>query len=329
MSWISDRIGGVVEAGGNLFDGVRDAAVERAGDLAETAVETFQGAASLAEGYASRRGLFPQSPFLVSFPRLGRTEAGATGNGNGGDRQYDGLYVGAGGRTFQPSTPLSEVPPVLPSNGRVTTNETLLYVNGISTDKDAQARSLQQIADVTGARVVGVHNATQGMFVDLLQSAGDIADIGGNPAVDTLADTVYNEITAGRGVHLLAHSQGGLITSRALQDVYNRLRLEDGMTGRQAEALLSRVRVETFGSAAASYPNGPQYVHYINRLDIVPGAVGLGPFRLPSVGPVELVQPGRGAVVHRFNEWDNPHGLEETYLERRVPFEQARRGDFD
>jgi hypothetical protein len=240
----------------------------------------------------------------------------------GSDRDFDGLFVGAGGRTYQPSTPLANVPAVLPSDGRVPT-ETIVYVNGINTTKDGQFGSLQRIADRTGARVVGIHNATQGGFVDVIQSAGDTLDIGHNPAVDALADTVYAEITAGRTVHLMAHSQGALITSRALTDVYQRLRVEDGLSRREAERVLSRVEVETFGGAAGSYPDGPRYVHYVNRRDAVPGLFGLGPIANP------LVHPGRGAVVRRFSEGHNAHGFEQTYLPRRVPFEQARRGDFD
>lgn len=279
------------------------------------AIETpFAQGASLTEGYAARTGLLIPS-FNVSFSSAATQRAPS-------DRDYDGFYVGADGNTYSPSTPLNQIPAVQPSDGR-TPNETLIYVNGINTTKDGQFGSLQAIADQTGAQVIGIHNSTQGGFVDVIQSIGDTLDIGNNPAVDTLADTVYNELRAGRPVHLMAHSQGALITSRALQDVKNRLMLEDGMSRRDAENLLSNVKVETFGGAAGSYPNGPQYVHYVNRRDPVAALFGLGPFANP------FVQAGRGAVVHRFSEGDNSHGFEATYLPRRVPFEQARRKDFD
>ncbi len=303
----------------NLLDPLEDLGrfaggmLERAESAGEgVAAELFEGAVGLAEGYASRAGIMTRPAFAL-FDLLAS---------RGSDRDFDGLFVGAGGRTYAPSTPLAQVPGVLPSDGRVPVG-TIVYVNGISTTKDGQFGSLQQIADRTGARVVGIHNATQGGFVDVLQSAGDTLDIGHNPAVDTLADTVYEEITAGRTIHLMAHSQGALITSRALTDVYQRLRVEDGLSRREAERVLARVEVETFGGAAGSYPNGPQYVHYVNRRDAVPGLFGLGPFANP------LVHPGRGAVVRRFSEGHNAHGFEATYLPRRVPFEQARRGDFD
>jgi hypothetical protein len=291
-------------------------ALERAGTAGDTAAGLFEGAAGLAEGYASRAGIMTRRVFESQDVRASTRES------RGSDRDVDGLFVGAGGRTYPPSTPLADVPAVTPGDGRAPVG-TIIYVNGISTTKDGQLGSLREIADHTGARVVGIHNATQGGVVDVIQSAGDTFDVGRNPAVDTLADTVYAEINAGRTIHLMAHSQGALITRRALQDVYQRLRVEDGLSRREAERMLSRVRVETFGGAAGSYPDGPRYVHYVNRRDAVPGLFGLGPFANP------LVHPGRGAVVHRFSEGDNAHGFEQTYLPRRVPFEQARRRDFN
>jgi len=314
MSGLLERVGGALPFNPAEVLGAAEEIAETGLNAASALLRESAPASALglAEGYASRVGLLAR-PTFAAQPAARASQ---------GDRQFDGLFVGAGGRTYSPSTSLSDVRPVLPRNG-VTTDETLIYVNGINTSKGAQLNSLQQIADRTGARVVGVHNATQGATLDILQSIGDTLDIGRNPAVDTLASTVYDEITAGRSVHLMAHSQGGLITSRALTDVRNRLILEDGLSPREAERVLSRVKVETFGGAAAYYPDGPQYVHYVNRLDPVPGLFGLGPFATP------FVHPGRGAVTHRFTSTHDVHGFDDTYLSRRVPFEQARRRDFD
>jgi hypothetical protein len=270
---------------------------------------------SLSDVFASRTGLSTAlNPIAMRFSREETPS----------DRQFDGQFVGANGQTFDPNTPLGEIPAVEPAGG-VRNNETLIYVNGIKTNVAGQSNSLQAIADNTGSRVVGVHNATAGFGADVLQSLGDKLDIGNNPAVDTLADTVYDELRAGRDVHLMAHSQGAIITSRALQDVKNRLMLEDGMTRSQAEALMNNVRVETFGGASRRYPDGPQYVHYVNRNDGVPQAFGLRSWLNP------FAHAGDGAVTHYFRE-GRPivsHGLEEFYLPERVPFEQARAGNFN
>lgn len=282
------------------------------------AVETFfrQSNETLSDVYASRTGL---STDLSAFSIRNR----AAEQNPPRDTDFDGHFVGAGGRTFSPDTRLSDVPAVTPAGG-ARNNETLIYVNGIRTDVRGQANSLQAIADQSGSRVVGIHNATQNSAVDLLQSLGDKLDIGNNPAVDTLADTVYNELRAGREVHLLAHSQGAIITSRALQDVKNRLIAEDGMSRRDAEQLLSNVKVETFGGASRRFPDGPQYVHYVNRNDGVPQAFGLRSWLNP------FAHAGRDAVTHYFRE-GRPlvsHGFEQFYLPERVPFEEARRGNF-
>lgn len=281
-------------------------------------VETFFRASNetLSDVYASRTGL---STGINAFSIRNRPV-----NQTPPDTDFDGHFVGAGGQTFSPETRLSDVSAVTPRGG-VTNNETLIYVNGIRTNVQGQANSLQAIADQTGSRVIGVHNATQNSAVDILQSLGDKLDIGSNPAVDTLADTVYNELRAGRQVHLLAHSQGAIITSRALQDVKNRLMAEDGMSRSEAERLMNNIKVETFGGASRRFPDGPQYVHYVNRNDGVPQAFGLRSWLNP------FAHAGRGAVTHYFRE-GRPlvsHGFEEFYLPERVPFEQARARNFN
>jgi hypothetical protein len=284
----------------------------------DSTVETFfrPSNESLSDVYASRTGLSTDiNAFNIRSRFAGQTPP---------DTDFDGAFVGAGGQTFSPETRLSDIPAVLPQGG-ATNNETLIYVNGIRTNVQGQANSLQAIADQTGSRVVGVHNATQSSAADILQSLGDKLDIGNNPAVDTLADTVYNELRDGRPLHLLAHSQGAIITSRALQDVKNRLMAEDGMSRSEAERLMNNIKVETFGGASRRFPDGPQYVHYVNRNDGVPQAFGLRSWLNP------FAHAGRDAVTHYFRE-GRPlvsHGFEEFYLPERVSFEQARQGNFD
>lgn len=256
------------------------------------------------------------------------------------DSAYDGALVGADGRAYPANTPLDRIPPVRPSDGREPAG-TMIYVNGIQTDKATQSTSLQNIANTTGYQVIGIHNSTDGFFSDLSQCLKDKADIGRNPAVDTLADTLYDSVKAGKPIHIIAHSQGGLITSRALTHVMQRLRLEDGMSRAEAERAMGRIEVETFGAAAGQYPSGPQYVHYINTSDPVPTQFGLGSSSWGSFGspippglglgpkPWGDLSAGRGAKVIRFRDfhWNpiNSHSFDDVYLNHRVPFGQARR----
>jgi hypothetical protein len=301
----------------NKIDDVPSQIINEAREGIESVGNFFnETAENIGDVFASRTGLSTAlNPLSLRLPNIFPSNP---------DKEFDGALVGANGRTFPPDTALSDIPAVTP-NGGVRNNETLIYVNGIQTDVAGQTRSLQAIADNTGSRVIGVHNATGTFAGDLLQSLGDKLDIGRNPAVDTLADTVYNELRAGRDVHLMAHSQGAIITSRALIDVRNRLMLEDGMSREQAENLLNNVKVETFGGAARRYPDGPQYVHYLNRNDGVPMATGLRDWLNP------FAHAGRDAVTHFFREGGRftSHGFEEFYLPERVPFEQARQGNFN
>jgi hypothetical protein len=251
------------------------------------------------------------------------------GDGNAKpDRMFDGQFVGTQGQTFPPGTPLSTIPGVTPKNNP-NPSETILYVNGIMTPKEGQLSEMQSIAETSGAKVIGIHNSTQGLVGDLAQSLGDKMDKGSNPAVDTLADTLYSELKAGRDVHLMGYSQGGLITARALFDVERRLRIEDGMSKADVEKTMSKLKVETFGAASTKYPDGPQYVHYINNADAVPTLTGLG----GSVDPLAFLKDaGKGAVVHRFTDGNlnliSNHMLDTMYMKHRVPFEQARQNQF-
>ena len=208
-------------------------------------------------------------------------------------------------------------------------DKTILYVNGIMTPTAGQVSEMQALANSSGAKVVGIHNATEGLVKDLGQCVTDKLDKGKNPAVDTLADTLYSELKAGRDVHLVGYSQGGLITARALNDVAKRLRVEDGLSPAQVEAKLSHLQVETFGAASTKYPDGPRYVHYVNNADPVPTLTGLG----GDVDPLAFLKDaGKGAVVHRFTDGNlNPlsnHMLDTLYLKHRVDFDQARQNQF-
>ncbi|WP_224249181.1 putative lipase [Hyalangium gracile] len=315
-----------IERGRNLINNVRTGA-EKAVNKVENAVAKTVDKVQDVAADAGQKIHNVVDGFEAKAVGGAKAVQGLFGGGNQPDRVYDGQFLGAGGKTFPPGTALKDVPGVTPKNNP-NPSETIVYVNGINTPKDAQYSSLESIAETTGAKVVGIHNATEGMAADLVQCVKDKLDKGTNPAVDTLADTLYKEIKAGRSVHVMAHSQGGLITSRALGHVYDRLRLEDGMSKADAQKAMSKLNVETFGAAAMTYPDGPNYVHYVNRGDPVPDAFGLGP-----TGWNPLTDGGKNSVVHRFNDFKlNPiaaHGFESVYLKHRVPFDQARAGNFN
>ncbi|MFZ5467916.1 MAG: hypothetical protein ACOZIN_00650 [Myxococcota bacterium] len=260
---------------------------------------------------------------------------------------YDGAFIGAGSKAYARSFSPKDIPPFRPRGGQ-RAQGTILSVNGIRTSKETQAKDLQALADRTGMAVIGVHNATAGFLPDTLQSGLDKlnrfqahwgdnfdvllgrllghehpltacqkVDLSQNPAVHTLASTVLAALNRGEPVHLLGHSQGALVVSSALSIVKQRLE-ERGRSRPEAEALMGKISVETFGGAAHTYPDGPRYVHYVNERDGVPGFLGLGlvPF------------PGKNAVVKKFSDagagglLNFPCHQFETYLAYREPFPQ-------
>jgi hypothetical protein len=223
------------------------------------------------------------------------------------DKPFDGKLVGAGAKTFEPGTPLSQIPGVQPE-GKPATG-TIVYVNGMLTPLTQQLQDMKDIANTTGKQVLGVHNSTEGVAIDALQSSADVAGIGKNAAVETLTAALLTELKAGRKVHLVAHSQGAIITQRALHAVKAKL-------GKDGEAMLAKVTVETFGGAGGIYPDGPKYTHYINSRDMVPNMFGLG-----WDGSLRNKGAGRGAEIVRF-DYANPdqilqHLLDSAYLPQR------------
>jgi hypothetical protein len=74
------------------------------------------------------------------------------------------------------------------------------------------------------------------------------------------------------------------------------------------------VSVETFASAAGCFPDGPAYVHYVNRADPVTLLSGMA-FGT-RFNP--LVHPGRGAQVHTFTQSEDFH-QQSTYLRQYRP----------
>ena len=136
----------------NKIDDVPSQVVNEAQERIESVGNFFnETAENIGDVFASRRGLSTAlNPLSLRLPNLFPSNP---------DKSFDGSLVGANGRTFAPDTPLSDIPAVTP-NGGVRNNETLIYVNGIQTDVAGQTCSLQAIADNSGSRVIGVHNAT-------------------------------------------------------------------------------------------------------------------------------------------------------------------------
>ena len=124
------------------------------------------------------------------------------------------------------------VPAVQPSNPNAARRDArIVYVNGINTDSQAHADTLQVVADLTGAAVIGVYNKTDGMGSDLAQCVQDKArdqqDAGNNPATTTMKEMILDAVANKRQINIVAHSQGALITLNAVRHARHDLYTEE------------------------------------------------------------------------------------------------------
>ncbi|ATB41575.1 hypothetical protein CYFUS_007041 [Cystobacter fuscus] len=238
------------------------------------------------------------------------------------DSEFDGALVGVDkaikmddlqGKKDLSSIKPGELSPFQPK--RLKNEELIIQVNGINTNLSEQKAALQATANATGSRVVGIHNATDGFVGDLTQSLGDKLNTGKNPAVDSMRDIVLGELRAGRNVHLMAHSQGGLITSRALGEVAEQLKKENKFE------LMGRIRVETFGAASGRYPDGPKYVHYINSGDPISNWFGVEGSTSFYNNPGTDIHGNKAEIV-TFSEKSflAAHSYNDVYLKHRRDF---------
>jgi hypothetical protein len=318
---------------------------EASAALNAAAADTRRAATAATRGAAiAGEAAKPQPMATVSYD----LRFGTQNNGGQHDIVFDGAVVGANGQMYPPGTDASQIPGVRPNNDTPFTGERIYYVNGIQNTAAFQSQSIQNIANTTGAEVVGIHNSTEGIGLDLQQCVLDKLPTfkSTNAATRALALQIVKDIEAGRPVHLMAHSQGGLVTSGALTLVKDYLETVKPANKAQADAILKNIKVETFGSAAASWPYGPQYTHYINENDTVPMITGLGrqsdPVRQQNAG-------GDRAQIHFIRDdprtpnplrWspetnalpdlDIPaHDFNDGYLFHRQPWEQGHANSAD
>jgi hypothetical protein len=128
-----------------------------------------------------------------------------------------------------------------------------------------------------------------------------------NMATQALARMITSEVKAGHSLHLMAHSQGCLILGVALDVALRDLSAAYGPA--EARGRMRRlVKVEAMASPGGTWPEGPQYRHYINLCDPVA--------RCPQT-------PRRPDSDHErtiaFSERSSPHHIG-TYLKHRQPF---------
>lgn len=240
--------------------------------------------------------------------------------------ETDGFWVGRGKLAHPPGADPAAVAAIRPAQGPVAGRA--YYVNGQGNFPDEAYTMLQQYADRTGREVVGIYNGAEaGPWdpINYLQPVADKFGLPPHPPIHSVEKLIWSHLRSGEPVQLAGHSHGGLIIARALERVEARLKAE-GHTPRQVRRMLAPITVETLGGAGAQFPDGPRYVHYVNRADSIPMLFGVGVADPSLVGP-ELgvdTRPGSGASVIVFDAPDRDVHAPATYLDfYRAPEEAA------
>ncbi|WNG19011.1 hypothetical protein [Cystobacter fuscus] len=314
----TDLFNGAVEGARDLAQGTADA-VQQGLDVLDTAVTgTGNYAPEPAPGFGTTPPGTPMPP--GARPVQGPQPTDVPGVSKDPD---DGWIVGAGptGPTaYPPNTPPDQVKPFTPEGQEPNApRPTVFFTNGILTNSADQAKAAQQLANQTGANVVCVHNGTGGFVPDVAQAGGDRLSLPGNAATNTLTNLMTQAARSGQPVHVAAHSQGGIITSDALQQTKDNLRAQ-GMSATQVERTMGNFQVETFGGAAASYPSGPRYTHVIHPGDPVSGPLGMGQpanaARALASGQRVVVAPNPGPI---YGDPFQNHGFSGYVPQARLP----------
>ncbi|OJJ37058.1 hypothetical protein ASPWEDRAFT_38696 [Aspergillus wentii DTO 134E9] len=152
----------------------------------------------------------------------------------------------------------------VPKSGLPVNDESELwfYINGIATGTTWLQSNLDLLADTFGREIVGIHNPTKGLILDLVECL-----------IQRDLDYKTRDIRQGRAqlraalkadstkkVVLIAHSQGGIEAASII----------DWLFGELSNQTMRKLEVYTFGNAARQFRNPP--LHEDNGLKDTPSA---------------------------------------------------------
>lgn len=202
------------------------------------------------------------------------------------DVDMDGFFIGANGCLYDPDFVLSDDVPVV---GREydTGQELLFVVNGANSESLHIDVRLRSIAIVKKRPLIGIFNApSENVFEDGFKFLDSK-----NKVVMTVRSEAYRRVTNGRRFLVFAMSQSGFMVGRGLTLLSSDLFSAFPLRYLYRQKLLGLVDAETAGTIGLLYPDGPNYVHYVNKRDIIPFLAGV---MAPGA------QPGRGSVIATF-----------------------------
>ena len=202
------------------------------------------------------------------------------------DLEMDGFFIGANNCAYDPQVVLTDdIPPVGQEYSHL--DEPIFMVNGgRGTVVNSEVR-LKSVAISKQRPVIGIFNAPANVINEL----NKFIDID-NRAADTIRRETFSRVLVDREFSIIGLSQAGFIVSRGLTLLKKDLFESFPFRYYYRKKLLKLVNVETVGTIGLFYPSGPNYVHYVNKRDIIPMNTGVAS---------SIAHPGRGAVLATFN----------------------------
>ncbi|MGA9469968.1 MAG: hypothetical protein WBV19_05780 [Candidatus Macondimonas sp.] len=206
--------------------------------------------------------------------------------GPGVDAQtLDGFYMGGDICLYDPASVSEENVPRFRGSRAATDAPTLYYVNGANGSPVITAINVAALAETSQISVLVIFYAGDGT-APLTQA---LPAVSSGAAVETLKGVIADHLARQEPVHIRGGSAGTVVISEAIHGTRNRLARETRLRGNWA-APLGLLRVETHGSVARDFPDGPRYIHYAAKPDPVP--------KIGVVGPV--AHPGARALIASF-----------------------------
>ena len=197
----------------------------------------------------------------------------------------DGFYLGGDLCLYDPASVDEKQVPRFRGTRAALDAPTLYYVNGANGSPVITAVNVAVLAEISQIAVLVIFYAGDGAAA----ATDALPAVSSGPVVETLEQVIADHLARQEPVHVRGGSAGTVVISEAIHGTRNRLAKAARLRGDWA-APLDLLRVETHGSVARDFPDGPRYIHYDAKPDPVP--------KIGVAGPV--AHPGARALIARF-----------------------------
>ncbi|MGB5235791.1 MAG: hypothetical protein WBN85_11540 [Candidatus Macondimonas sp.] len=205
-------------------------------------------------------------------------------------RAMDGFFLGRDICLYDPALVSPERVPAFRGSRAPKDGPIMFYINGANGSPWVTSVDIAALVERSQIVVVGIF-----YYTTQLDAADFTPRIPSGPAVRTLKGVIDTSLARGEPLHIRADSAGTAVVSEAISHVTEDLKKYSRQPGDWLQPL-DFLRVETVGALVKSFPDGPRYIHYVNKRDLIPK---LGIDR-PSA------HPGSRAVMAVFSERELP-----------------------